>query len=531
MARFEQSSSWRAANLKRLLDKHFYPFLFAAYPVLALFGSNVEEIRFDTAFRALIVSVFISVFLYYVLVMLVQDRDKAALITSMAIILFFTYGHFYNLLKSSQELGALLGKHRVLLLIWVVLFAAGLFIILKKKVATESLNGLLNIIAVTALIIPLIQIGRFEFSSYISKSGIEEQYEDTVPAQEHSNGQLPDIYLIILDAYARDDILLGEFEFDNSQFLMDLENSGFFIGTCSRSNYAQTSLSLSSSLNMNYLEALGDNYKPGNTSRAGIKELIQDNRVRNILESMGYQIVAFETGFNITQWEDADIYLSPRKGGLIADRLFSGINEFELLVLRNSLARIVIDGAALLPEILQPDLNNPNRIHYERILYVLEQLENLPEVDGPKFVFTHMVIPHGPFVFEPDGDFVDYDKPYYQGYKDQVSFINRKILPVLQEIIRQSDPEPIIILQADHGAVKSQPDTRVNILNAYYLPGEGNDRIYNSISPVNNFRTIFNLYFDGDYEILEDNSLFSTYNQPYDFQIIPESRTICTKGN
>ena len=215
---------------------------------------------------------------------------------------------------------------------------------------------------------------------------------------------------------------------------------------------------------------------------------------------------------------------------MLADRIFSGINEFELLLLSNSLARVVIDGATLLPEAFQPDLNNPKRIHYERILYVLEQLKNLPEMEGPKFVFAHMVIPHGPFVFETDGKFVDYDKPYYQGYKDQVSVINQKILPILQEIIRQSDPEPIIILQADHGAVKSTPDKRVNILSAYYLPGKGNNQVYESVSPVNNFRIVFNLYFEGDFEILEDKSLFSTYKQPYEFEVVPESRTICIEG-
>lgn len=517
--------------MRTILDKHFHPLLFAAYPVLALFGSNIEEISFDTALRALIASVLIGAILYYASVLLIKDRGKAALVTSLMIILFFAYGHFYNLLKANQDWGTFLGRHRVLLLIWLVLIVAGIYVILKKITATESINRYLNVIATALLIIPLVQTISFELRSYSSESNTNDEYTDSFVSSRQPTDRYPDIYLIILDAYARDDTLLEEFEFDNSQFLQELEKSGFYIGYCSRSNYAQTSLSLSSNLNMNYLEELGENYRQGNTSRAGIKELIQDSRVRRILESIGYRTVAFETGFNITQWENADIYLSPQEGGLIEERLFSGINEFELLVLRNSLTRIVIDSAAYLPEILQPDLNSPKRIHQERILYVLGKLKTLPQMDGPKFVFAHMVIPHGPFVFEPDGDFVDYDKPYYQGYKDQVSFINRKITPILQEIIQQSDPEPVIILQADHGAVKSTPDKRVNILNAYYLPGEGNDQLYDSLSPVNNFRLIFNKYFEGDFEILEDASLFSTYNQPYDFEVIPESRTICIEGN
>jgi hypothetical protein len=47
------------------------------------------------------------------------------------------------------------------------------------------------------------------------------------------------------------------------------------------------------------------------------------------------------------------------------------------------------------------------------------------------------------------------------------------------------------------------------ILNAYYLPGEGAAALYPSISPVNTFRAIFDGWFGGEFDLLEDVSYFA----------------------
>jgi hypothetical protein len=44
---------------------------------------------------------------------------------------------------------------------------------------------------------------------------------------------------------------------------------------------------------------------------------------------------------------------------------------------------------------------------------------------------------------------------------------------------------------------------------------------------VNTFRVIFNHYFGGDLELLEDTSYFSVYNRPYELTPIPELRPGC----
>jgi hypothetical protein len=50
-------------------------------------------------------------------------------------------------------------------------------------------------------------------------------------------GLFPDIYYVILDGYARADILDELYGYDNSRFLDYLERHGFFVAETSHSNY------------------------------------------------------------------------------------------------------------------------------------------------------------------------------------------------------------------------------------------------------------------------------------------------------
>jgi hypothetical protein len=65
------------------------------------------------------------------------------------------------------------------------------------------------------------------------------------------------------------------------------------------------------------------------------------------------------------------------------------------------------------------------------------------------------------------------------------------------------------------------------ILNTYFLPGFDSSDLNPKISPVNTFRLVFNQYFGGDYDMLEDKAFYSSYQYPYDLTLIPETRDGC----
>jgi hypothetical protein len=182
----------------------------------------------------------------------------------------------------------------------------------------------------------------------------------------------------------------------------------------------------------------------------------------------------------------------------------------------------------------------------ERVLFTLDQLKTLPDSYPPKFVFAHIVAPHPAFVFDENGP-INEDQPYtlefngtkedyMKGYVGQLVFLNKRLEETIDAMLESSLTPPIIILQGDHGpgAIlgKTKEETclkeRNSILNAYYLPGLQNNPVYETISPVNTFRTVFNEYFGTQFDILDDRTFFSSTDAAFEFfDVTDESGQAC----
>jgi hypothetical protein len=109
-------------------------------------------------------------------------------------------------------------------------------------------------------------------------------------------------------------------------------------------------------------------------------------------------------------------------------------------------------------------------------------------------------------------------------YIDQLVFVNSRMTGVLDAIIAESPVPPVIIVQGDHGPCCFLNHTdfnssyfldRMSILNAYYLPGGGEEKLYDTITPVNTFRVVLDRYFGTKYELLADRSFYSSVATPY----------------
>ena len=66
-------------------------------------------------------------------------------------------------------------------------------------------------------------------------------------------------------------------------------------------------------------------------------------------------------------------------------------------------------------------------------------------------------------------------------------------------------------------ATPEQLREKTRVLNAYCFPGVDTSVLYPSISPVNSFRVLFNLYFGADFEHLPDRNYGFCKGRPYDF--------------
>jgi hypothetical protein len=222
--------------------------------------------------------------------------------------------------------------------------------------------------------------------------------------------------------------------------------------------------------------------------------------------------------------EDADVYLTA---------LPSPFNDLELLLIENSVIGFITE--------LNPGIfHRSHDAHRIRILHALETLGD-NAIDGPKFVYAHIVSPHPPFVFGPEGEWVNPDREYaihdgndfqgtrseyVAGYRDQLHYLNQRLQDTIDRIIARSATPPIIIIQADHGpaslldwgsAANSCLKERIAILNAYYLPETSTSQLYDTISPVNSFRVVLNAFFQANLSLLPDENYYSTLREPFDF--------------
>ena len=519
---------------KRFDNLIFHPMLFGLYPVLFLTSINLGEIPFKEAWRAIIVVFLSSTVLWLFLRVILRDNQKAALVTTFLLISFFTYGHLYNYFGQEEVFSGALHHHRYLIPFFAGMVLLGSWWVIKKARNLDAISQIFNIVGLILVIFPIFQIASFEFRSLSQKeahqerSGIEVNLSSTASVKD-----TPDIYYIILDAYGREDVLLELYAYDNSVFLDEMRNRGFYVADCSMSNYEKTFLSLASSLNLNYLDTLGgDGLQEGSTGEPDLiklRALNKDNVVRRYLEALGYKTVAFQSGAYWTGWEDADYFFAYDHAA--NGNFQSSLNEFEFLFIETTAGQLFLDilsktdidfGIAFDDE-ENTVVDSRERIKFNRVNYMLDMLETIPStIESPKLVFTHIISPHGPYVFTADGEFIQNQKEINPGYLDQITFLNRRILKIVDEIIRTSEKPPIIIIQADHGPPRTEyTPLRLPILNTYYLPNGGDEMLYSSITPVNSFRLIFDYYFGTNYGFLDDISRIATEDDLFDFTVVP----------
>jgi hypothetical protein len=500
----------------------FHPLITAIYMVLSLFALNVDQIKFGAALRALVFVPLGTMGMWVFLWFLLRNWKRAAVLTTLLLVLFFSYGHVYHYLEANPILGLELGRHRILIIIYLVTAAVCIWVSWKKVVDLDQATQLLNLVSVVLILFPLIQIGSFDWQQKNAQRTYAESASVTDGNQLFANVNAPDVYYIVLDGYSRADVLKERFDFDNSAFIKALQGLGFYVAECSQSNYTQTPLSMTASLNFSYLDALdGVNLESGD--EAVLYPHLSQNQVRLIFEQMGYAIVAFETNYYWLNLVDVDHYYSAAGRAVNPGEARLPVNGFEAMLIRESAGLVLTDLLAFLPGEIQPDLEYPNRAHAEQVLYSFEKLADVPiEVPGPKFVYAHIVAPHSPIVFGPQGEWVVLpegldDAGWRKAHTDEIQYVNSRVLEVVSELIKASARQPVIVIQADHGAMISDQHNHAEILNAYYLPGLSETGLYATISPVNTFRVIFNRYFGGSYPLLEDITYDSLYDQPFDF--------------
>src|SRR5512139_3890644 len=94
----QKSSRFYRANPIQFWILH--PFLISIYPVLALYANNVDEAEFSAVIRPLFLCLLGAVIVLGLFTLLLRDKPRAALATSLCLVLFYSYGHIYSYLEN-----------------------------------------------------------------------------------------------------------------------------------------------------------------------------------------------------------------------------------------------------------------------------------------------------------------------------------------------------------------------------------------------------------------------------------------------
>ena len=160
---------------------------------------------------------------------------------------------------------------------------------------------------------------------------------------------------------------------------------------------------------------------------------------------------------------------------------------------------------------VEQDLEN-NELVYNKTLEVSR------DTTSPKFVYTHLVMPHHPYYYDSLGNKTPlasltqlhgFNKAAAASY---LVYANKKLLALIDTINANSRIPPIIILASDHGfrEISGDKDKKTMFLNlnAVFFPNKDYRHFYKGMSNVNLFRIVMNAQFRQQLNLLTDSTVY-----------------------
>ena len=497
-----------------------HPILFALFPVFLVYSQNIHLILIQGIVFPTLIILGITIAIWVGIKFILKNTRKSALLTSLYVFLFFSYGIIFKILESNVTEEYFVLIHAFLLISYASFVVFTTYYIVKTHRKLNYITSTSNVISITLLSLVFLNIGVYNFENF---SDFEDEPHESI-ILENNLKNLPDIYYIVLDEYAPLRTLNTFYNYDNSDFVKFLQERGFYVTKNSHSNYAQTFLAMTSTLNMKYVNYLSDIVGEESLDQRIPYQMISNNLVMKNLKSLGYENYNFDSGWWGTRsLQIADANLCSKNQNMD----FHTLHALKQISILRALDMFIKDPSSTI-------------FHQERRDRIFCQFDDITkikqETEKPVFVFMHVMAPHDPYVFGPNGEEVNYKYTFgptgigyldpseeKRAYLNQLTYLTKILKETIENLLENSDNLPIIIIQSDTGPSIISADTtdelqqvgRMSIFNAYYFPNEKYDSLYDDITPVNSFRIVFDSQFQTNYGIVEDKVFYSIYEKPY----------------
>jgi len=142
------------------------PILLSIFPTLAIFTHNMDQLGIARLYIPLLYSIIFAIISFSVIKLVFVENKKTSFITSIWILLFFSYGYIYLKLGDSSLINYLpISLNLFLISINGIFFFLISILIFKIKYFPSEFSRFINIIAISLVTLNLIQIIPFEIKS------------------------------------------------------------------------------------------------------------------------------------------------------------------------------------------------------------------------------------------------------------------------------------------------------------------------------------------------------------------------------
>ncbi len=459
------------------------------------------------------------------LVGLVTRRFDAS-VTAAAVLLFLMManGHVLTVIEATGAPPALVRR----LLSQAAVHAFYLLAAIGAWTAVRSGSMPMRVPAITAAVLVVLPL-----ATLITRGGDGASVPPSDTRPSPASLAIPDtvdpphIVVMLLDGYARADVLRDVYDFDNSAFVSALCGRGFFVADSAGANYTQTMLSLFSLFEMQPLPvgegapfaSSADGYRV----RTRLAERYRRAAVWRMLGEAGY-LRAATAMYNVPPPANADVVLQDDVMRSIELAMLA--EETSWSFLRKVLGRI-------------PGRKRASAIN----AFMREQLEygvQLVHRPQPAMLFLHLLAPHPPFTLSArgcsggeifpkihDGShfhrvYGTTPREYILRYREELPVLNRMVLAAVDSM-RAADRPLLLVLMSDHGPgarfdfesrVRSDVRERLSSFFAVYSSHGDVSDFPHRITPVNVFPLLFNSHFGTDFPLHPDRAWYSTWSRP-----------------
>ena len=158
-----------------------HPLIFAIVPIWLLFSNNVSELSIEEIIVPIVLSVGITGFVFFILSkFILKNSFKAGVVVSTGVILFFFYGHIYTEISHLDIFGFDITRHTFLIPLFLSVFGIVFVKSIKSKSDFRNVSVIFNIVAITLLVIPAVNVTSFFIEQFPSNQFTTQTSENEI---------------------------------------------------------------------------------------------------------------------------------------------------------------------------------------------------------------------------------------------------------------------------------------------------------------------------------------------------------------